>query len=113
MTVSSALLNSVGYTGDGELRKRIRMATVVAALAVQGEAANTQTPAGLTKRAALASRVLATAGNGTTTDNIDQAFVWAVMANGLISPTSPDADIQFTVNSVFSDLAGLTAAETL
>jgi hypothetical protein len=110
--IMALLLDSVGFAQDGSLRKRIRMATVVAGLAVQGEATATQTAQGLIKRQALAARILATAGEGTATDQLAQAFVWAVLAGGLITPSSPDADIQFTVNSVFSDLAGLSAAET-
>jgi len=110
---ASVLLTSVSYTNDGDLRKRIRMATVQSALAVQGEATASQSPAALVKRAALAARVLASAGGGSSSDDLDTAFVWAVLAGGLIKPDSTDSDIQFTVNSVFSDLAGVTGAEIL
>ena len=110
---SSVLLTSVGYANDGELRKRIRMASVQTALAVQGEAPASQTPEALVKRAALAARVLASAGGGGAGDDLGTAFVWAVVSGALVTPQSTDSDIQFTVNSVFSDLAGVTGAEIL
>lgn len=106
-----SLLDQVTNTLEPDLRKKIRMAVVIAALAVQGEAAGVHTPGYLTKRADLAKRVLDTAGAGTATDQLTTAFVWAVCANVAINAASIDSDIQFTVNSVWSDIAGCTGAE--
>jgi hypothetical protein len=104
-------MEQVANTQDGDLRKRIRMASVIAAINVQGEATATHTTAYLSKRADLAKRVLDTAGEGTPTDRVASAFVWAVCANVAISPASLDSDIQFAVNAVWSDVAGVTGAD--
>ncbi len=104
-------LEQVANTTDGDLRRRIRMATVIAAINVQGEAPASHSPAFLSKRADLAKRVLDTAGAGTATDQLAAAFVWAICANVAISVNSLDSDIQFAVNSVWSDVAGVTGTD--
>lgn len=104
-------MEQVNNTQDGDLRKRIRMASVIAAISVQGEATAGHTPAWLAKRADLAKRVLDTAGEGTPTDRVASAFVWAVCANVAISPSSLDSDLQFAVNAIWSDIAGVTGTD--
>lgn len=107
----ATFLEQVANTQDADLRKRIRMASVIAATNVQGEATATHSPGYLAKRSDLAKRVLDTAGAGTATDQLTAAFVWAVCANPAIGPTSLDSDIQFAVNSVWSDVAGVTGTD--
>jgi hypothetical protein len=104
-------IEQVNNTQDGDLRRRIRMATVIAAVNVQGEAPAAHSPAFLQKRADLAKRVLDSAGAGTATDQVAAAFVWAVCANVAINAQSLDSDIQFAVNAVWSDVAGVTGSD--
>jgi hypothetical protein len=102
-------LTSATNAGDNALRRRVRVAMVIAGLAVQGEAsASPATPITMAKRAVLASKILASGGGD---DDLLMSFVWAVVSPGLVTPASTDSDIQFTVNSIFSDMAGVTGTD--
>lgn len=104
--------DQVGYANDALFRKRVRMATITAAIAVQGEAQGSMPGSEYTKRQVLATKVIQTAGIGTPTEDVARMFLWAVIANVAISPASSDGDIQFTVNSVWGDCAGVTGDES-
>jgi hypothetical protein len=101
----------MGYTeqltllSDQSFRDRVTMAMVSAALDVQGEAETPDHPTYYAKRSALAVGAL------TSPSMFADRFVWACAANVAINAESSDSDIQYTVNSVFSDLAGVMASE--
>lgn len=84
-------------------RDRVRVAVAKAALDVMGEAQGQMSDAEFGKRQALADEVIAAAFGGTVLDR----FVWAVVQNEAVTDASADSDIQFTVNSVWPDLAGV------
>lgn len=93
------------------------MAMISAAVAIQGEDPSTMTPAKYTKRQTLAHKVITTAGEGTPGEDLKRMFVFAC-ANDTLTDTwvaasheddaVPDDDVQFTVNSVWDDCAGVT-----
>lgn len=90
---------------DTAFRARVRVAIVTAAKDVMGETP-TGSDAKFGKRAGLARLVLADGGQ-----LMLEPFAWAVVANAAISSGSSDSDIQFTVNSVWDDLAGVMGTE--
>lgn len=101
-------LDQVKLSQSGDFRKRVRMALITAAVQIQGEAlALPLTTSSYGKRQTLANKVLRTAGQGDQADPILDSFVWAVVQNAAIVSASLDSDIQFQVNAVFSDLAGV------
>lgn len=77
-------------------RKRVAIAMVKSAIAVKAEPANTMHH---DARAALAFQVLR------DMDNWVKVFVFAVVTNGSINASSTDADIEFTVNSIWDAIA--------
>lgn len=119
----ASLDDRLELTKQGWFRQRVRMASVTAAVAVQGEATDSagMTPAKYTKRQALATKVITTAGEGTPDEDLKRMFVFAC-ANDTLTDTwvgnekedgaIPDGDIQFTVNSVWDDCAGVTGMDT-
>lgn len=84
---------------------RVRVAVVSAAKDVMGESKGSKTDAAFAKRQSFAHVVLSNSAG-----YLDR-FVWAVVANPAITATSDDSDIQFTVNSVWDDLAGVTITD--
>ncbi|YCK35173.1 hypothetical protein ACNF49_14120 [Actinomadura sp. ATCC 39365] len=86
------------------------MAAITAAVLIAGEAQDSLTVAAYQKRQVLAYKVLTAAGYGERGEVLD-TFVWAVAQNGAITATSTDSDVQFTVNSVWSDCAGVHALD--
>lgn len=106
-----SFLSQVENTRNGELKQRIRMATIIAAVEIMGEDGSTLTPSVHQKRQDLAHKVITTAGLGTPTDNLAMMFVWAVCRSPEITPESTDNDVQFTVNTVWNDCAGVTGSE--
>jgi hypothetical protein len=100
-----AYTDQLALLSDQTFRDRITMAMVTAALNVQGEAETADSPTFYAKRSALAVGAL------TSPSMFADRFVWAVAANPAINADSSDSDIQYTVNSVFSDLAGVMASE--
>lgn len=109
-------LSQIELTKDSELKKRIRMAAVTAAVLISGEDPTGITPSRYAKRQALAHTVITTALQGSwgepSGEEMHVMFVWAVCQNQAITHESSDSDIQFTVNSVWDDCAGVTGAET-
>lgn len=101
----------IGLASNPLFRKKIRLATVIAAVDIQGEEQGATPEGAFQKRQALATKVIKTAGIGTPDEDLLAMFVWAVIANVSITAESSDSDIQFTVNSVWSDAAGVTGAE--
>jgi hypothetical protein len=100
----------IALTKDADFRGRVRMAAITAAVSVAGEAQAGVTVTAYTKRQALSLRVLTAAGGGERGEVLDM-FVWAAAANPSLTAESTDSDIQFTVNSVWSDCAGVTGLD--
>ncbi len=100
-----ALLDQAALAANADFRSRVRAAAMVAALDVQGETPLNHGEVD-EKRQGFAQQVLA---DGCLA-KLD-AFVWAVVVNPAITGASLDGDIQFTVNSVWSDLSGITGVE--
>lgn len=90
---------------NAAFRDRVKVATVIAAVAIQGEAVGAFSEQQYQKRQRLSSRVL------TNPAGPLESFVWAVTANAAITSGSTDGDIQFTVNSVWDDVAGVDAGD--
>ena|SRR3990167_10258012 len=86
---------------DATFKQKVRMAMMSAALAIIGE--DSTTGKTLEKRQALGVSVLAD-GGATKLD----AFSYAAAGYGTLTGTSTDSDIQFVVNSIWNDLAGIT-----
>lgn len=105
-----AFVNQLTLAKDEAFRDKVRMAAITAAVNVAGEAQNALFNAAYLKRQGLASRVLAAAGYGEHGEVLDM-FVWAVAQNGAITAVSLDSDIQFQVNAVWSDCAGVTVLD--
>lgn len=78
---------------------RVEVAMVTAATQVASEAAS-DNPQTDQLRKVLATNVL------NNPDDYRTRFAWAVVSNPVITFESSDNDIQFTVNSVWNDLAG-------
>lgn len=95
---------------DPNFQNRVKIALVTAAINVTSESKSSDS--GVTgpsddavyqKRLSWAFSVI------TNPDNHLNAMVWAVAANAAITSVSLDSDIQFTVNSMVSAFAGVTA----
>jgi hypothetical protein len=92
---------------DATFRARVRVAIVTAAVAIGDEAVGGHDTIQYGKRQQLASLTLLAAGGGNWLD----VFSWATTQNAAITGSSTDADIQFTVNSIWDDIAGITAVD--
>ena len=90
---------------NAAFRDRVKVATVTAAVAIQGEAVGAFSEQEYQKRQKLSSKVLINPGGQL------ESFVWAVVQNAAITSSSTDGDIQFTVNSVGDDIAGVDAGD--
>jgi hypothetical protein len=99
-----AFSDQVMLARDGVFRDRVRMAIVTAAKDVMGEAKAVADQV-YGKRQALAFQVLR------SSESWLDCFAWGVASNPTITGTSTDADIQFTVNSLINDMAGVTGAD--
>jgi hypothetical protein len=98
-------LNDYSLSQDLDFRKKLRIAMAKVALAVVGENPSTNGTYD-EKRHAYGVAVL---------NNVDaylDRFAYAAVSQGTLSGLSTDGDIEFMVTSVFSDLAGVTKAQT-
>jgi len=91
---------------DSQFLIKVRVAIVKSATAVVGEApANPANTTKDDKRHALGEKVLAGPAS------LLPLFAEACAALGTLTTTSTDADVEFTVNSIWDGLAGVTGAE--
>lgn len=90
---------------DPTFIKRMYVAMVTAAINVAGETKSPMGDVKYSKRQALATAVLR------DPDAHLRMFSLAVVQNAAITGASNDGDIQFTANSVWDDLAGVTALD--
>lgn len=107
-----AFLDQFAFTDNGDFRKRIRVASMIAAVNVQGEEKAPQMKEGeYNKRQVLATKMIQTGGLGVPGEDLQRMFLWAVITNAVASPESDDGEIQFIVNSVWSKCAGVKGNE--
>jgi len=90
---------------DLSFQNRVRVAMTVAAVDVMGEAKGQMTDSVYNKRQSFAFQVLSNSAGYL------ERFVWGVVANVAITGSSVDGDIQFTVNSLWNDLSGVTITD--
>jgi hypothetical protein len=90
---------------DTSFRDRVRLALATAAVDVMGEAKGSMSDTVFGKRQSFAYSVISNS-NG----YVDR-FAWAVVANVAINNASSDSDIQFTVNSLWNDMSGVTITD--
>lgn len=95
-----AFLDQWSLANNEDFRKRIEVAIITAAVDINGE-----TPSGNAnidgKRKALALSII------NSPSSYVERFAKSVVTNVAISVSSNDGDIQFTVNSVWNDIAGI------
>jgi len=98
----------LGLSGDGNFRNKIKVAVLKVATDIVGEipAAGPKIPKD-DKRHALGVLIL-TPGAITSYTLL---FAEACAALGTLTIASTDADVEFTVTSIWDDLAGVTGAE--
>jgi hypothetical protein len=90
---------------DTSFQNRVRVAMTVAAVDVMGEAKGQMTDSVYNKRQSFAYQVLSSSAGYL------ERFTWGVVANVAITGASTDGDIQFTVNSLWNDLSGVTITD--
>ncbi len=90
---------------DPAFQLRLKVAMATAAVQVAGEDKAQMSDAVYAKRQALAGDVLRQPAKWV------ESFAWAVTSNAAITSSSGDSDIQFTVNSMWSDIAGVTGTD--
>lgn len=105
-----AFTDQILLAQDVGFRQRVRMAAVTAAIQIAGEAKGSMSDAHYAKRQSLAQRVLLTAGGGDRSEVLEM-FAWACAQNVALSTSSSDSDLQFTVDSVWDDCAGVSALD--
>jgi len=91
---------------DATFRSRIQIAMWKAAIDISGESRASLGNLQWIKRQALAASVL----RSEPSVWIDQ-FALAVCQNEALSAASTDGDIQFTVNSIWDDMAGVVGSD--
>ena len=96
------LAASYTLSQDATFKGRIQIAMTQAAISIGGEALGTLKYGQWVKRADLAHDVL------TDPDLWVQQFTYAVCQNTDITILSTDSDLEFMVNSVWDDMAGVT-----
>lgn len=97
-----AFADQVLLARDSDFRDKVHMGLVTAAKDVMGET-KTVGDQVYGKRQALAYQILR------NSDAWLDCFAWVVASNPSISATSNDSDIQFTINGLINDMAGVTA----
>lgn len=100
-----ALVDLAALAVDDTFKSKVQIAICSAALNVMGEDptnSNRQDE----KRSRLAEAVLSDGGESKVS-----AFAFAAASFGTLTGASPDSDIQFVINSIWSDMAGVTGSE--
>jgi hypothetical protein len=100
-----AYIDQATLAADATFQLRLKVALATAAVQIGGEAQEQLSDSVYAKRQALASGVLLDSPRWV------ERFAWAVTSNAVITAESPDDAIQFTVNSMWNDLAGVTGLD--
>ena len=102
-----AFADQAALADDAEFRSRVRVALATAASQVMGEDRTGYSDDHFGQRQSLAYQVLTTAAGGAWLE----AFVWGTVQNAAITGSSVDSDIQFQVNAMWDDMAGVRGEE--
>lgn len=89
---------------DGLFQSRVRQAAITAAVQIMAETPTAGAEGTHQKRTALASRILS------DPTGMQRAWAYAVVTNPAITAESVDSDIQWTINSLWDAMAGVTVA---
>ena len=100
-----AFVDQYALATDTTFGQRVQVAMMTAAVQVAAETEGADETV-YDKRQQLATKVLQSGGVATL-----QWFIWAVVANPVITGASTDSDLQFTVNSVWNAVAGVRTAD--
>lgn len=103
--VTVAYVDQYALAVDAVFRQKVQVAVTIAARDVQGEPIGSRTATHQAKRQQLARSIILSPTQYT------ERFAWMVAANPSVNP-AVDSDIQFTVNSVFDDVAGVDDTDT-
>jgi hypothetical protein len=99
-----ALIDQADLAQDSTFLARVQMAMVQAALQIIGEDPGTDAALSY-RRQSLGVTVLQRPAE------MAPRFAWAVAANVAVTADSVDGDIQFTVATVWNDIAGVTSVD--
>lgn len=102
----ATFLEVIATAENQEFQSRVKAATVKSAIAIVGEAIGSMTEAQTLKRQNTATAVLQNAQNWLN-------WALAVASNPAISLGSTDGDIEFTVNSIWDKMAGVTSIDMI
>lgn len=92
---------------DPTFKSRTESLLKKVATQIQGESPTAQNPqAAVDKRGILAVKIL-----NDLTGQESQKFSDAIASQGTLTISSDDSDIEFTINVVFNDIAGVTYAD--
>lgn len=101
-----AYIDQAALALNPQFRERVRIAIVAAARDIQGEDKGSMSDERFAKRQSLAAGALEDGGASEV-----EAFSWAVAASPAITDASTDSDIQFTINSVWDDVAQIRSTD--
>ena len=101
-----AFTDQAALADDDTFRLRVRVALATAAVQVMGEDKSNFSDEQYGLRQALAHQVLVAAAGGMWLE----AFIWGTVQNATIIGSSLDSDIQFQVNALWDDIAGVRTA---
>lgn len=96
-----AYVDQYDLTQDTIFKKKVRVAMFTAAVDVLGEDKGTMDFHEWSRRHQLGKRIFA------ESDAFLQQFLDAVTTNAAITSSSTDSDIQYQVNQVYNDVAGV------
>lgn len=100
-----AYLDKAALASDANFQLKVKVAIATAAIDVGGETQGQMSATVYAKRQALAIDVLRESARWV------ERWAWAIVSNVAIDDASSDSDIQFTVNSMWNDLAGVTGLD--
>lgn len=105
MAAITSLSGQAALAVDTAFQGKIRICMVVAAKDIMGEAKGEMSDTKYGKRQQLAYEIASSGGN-----KYLDAFCWGAASNGGMD-AEIDGDVQFTVNSMFDDIAGVRGNE--
>lgn len=98
-----SFLTQSALAAETDFRAKVKIAMFKAAIAVMAEDVGTKTAEEYSKRCSFASNILRAYSN-----TLLDEYANAIVTNGTITSLSSDNDIEFTVNSMFNAMAGVS-----
>jgi len=99
-----AAIDNYNLAENTEFRNKVDSLIRKSSIAIAGEEPTEALPiAAVNKRAALCNRIFYD-----NNRSVEYMFSKACAAGGTLTENSPDNDIEFTINAIFSDMAGVT-----